>query len=109
VAAIEGQGSEARAEFREAFRLLRDTGAAIDLVLAQLSCVRSLGIEEPEGRRAADEAAQTIERLHADGLRRLLDQAVGAAGAAGAATGRAPGTRDAPAVSPVEEATSRST
>jgi class 3 adenylate cyclase/tetratricopeptide (TPR) repeat protein len=106
IAAIDGEVSEARLEFREAFRLLRETGAAVELVYAQLTCVRLLGTSEPEARRAADEARQTIERLRADGLRRLLDQAVVSAGAT---AGRAPGTRDAQAVSSVGEATSRST
>jgi hypothetical protein len=81
LAGLEGDKAAAVAGFRAGLRALRDSWSYLQVLQAQIIIVRVLGADSSEGRTAAAEAAETIERLRAPALRRLLDHAIGKAGA----------------------------
>jgi len=76
VAALEGRRLEARSAFSESIAALRDDGALLDVLLARIGEVATLGIAEPAGQAAAAEARQIAERLGAVVLLRQLESAV---------------------------------
>jgi hypothetical protein len=76
LAGLEGDATAATEGFRAGLRALRDTWSYLYVLDAQIAMVRVLGPGSPDGRTAAAEAAETIDRLGATALQRLLDEAV---------------------------------
>jgi class 3 adenylate cyclase len=74
LAALEGKTAEAIAAFAEQARIMRDHGMVLDLAMTLMDEVASVGVAEPAGRAAADEAREILTRLGAKVLIDRLDQ-----------------------------------
>ncbi len=101
VAALDGRQAEAVAGYRDLFRRERDFGNDFEVALFAIDAVIALGPDEPEAKRAADEARPILERLRAKPYLAKLDEVMASArsGAAGAVDRRAD---PSPATSPAE-------
>jgi class 3 adenylate cyclase/tetratricopeptide (TPR) repeat protein len=73
LAALEGRTAEARSAFDEATGTLRNDGVQLDLLLALIAEVATLGVDDAAGQAAAEEAGQLADRLGAVVLRQRLD------------------------------------
>jgi class 3 adenylate cyclase len=71
--ALEGQTAAAVTAFEEALRPLRGDDVTFDVALGLIDMVATLGMEEPAGQAAAQEARQILERLEAVALLVQLD------------------------------------
>jgi class 3 adenylate cyclase len=76
VVALDGQPAEARDKFEAALRPLRENGVLFDVALCLTDMVATLGVEDPAGQAAAQEARQIGERLEAVALLAQLDRLV---------------------------------
>ena len=96
IAGLAGRTAEAREDFAEATRIVRDHGMPLDAALCLMDEVAILGTDEPAGRAAADEAREILESLGASVLLGQLDRLI-AVPTSGSATGSAPATEEVPA------------
>jgi class 3 adenylate cyclase len=78
IAMIEGRPAEARADYAEAQRLLRELGSRLWLGLTDLDIVITGAMEPDERRRAAEEAREIFTDLRAQALLDRLDAALNA-------------------------------
>jgi tetratricopeptide (TPR) repeat protein len=74
VAALDGRTAEAVGAFAEQVQAMRENGMAFDVALALMDEVASVGVVEPAGRAAANEAREILTRLGATVLVDRLDQ-----------------------------------
>ncbi len=79
IAMLEGRRDEARAQYAEAQRVLREIGARYWLGMTDLDIVVTGAMEPDERRRAADEAREIFTALRATALLDRLDSALAAA------------------------------
>jgi hypothetical protein len=80
IAALEGRGSDALAQYREALRGWRDLGLAWDEGLCGLDMALLLDPADPEVRAAAQTAREILVRLEAAPFIDRLDAALGGSG-----------------------------
>ena len=78
---LRGDPATARTELRAASEGYRELGQVLSRAIVDVSRVRVLGLDDPEGRAAADEARGVIDRLGARGLGAWLDRAITESGA----------------------------
>jgi class 3 adenylate cyclase len=86
IAALAGRTAEAIAEFTEAARMLRDHGMPLDTAMCLMDEVATVGMGEEAGRKAADEARETLTRLGATVLLEELNLLIGSSSTAGVAS-----------------------
>jgi hypothetical protein len=85
VAALDGRTAEATIGFVEQARVMREHGMTFDLALCLMDEIATVGVGDPAGRAAAEEAREILTRLGAKVLVDRLDR-LGAAGEKQAAT-----------------------
>ncbi len=93
IAALKERPAEAVAGFADATRVLREHSMPLDLALCLMDEVATVGVAEPAGRAAVDEAREVLTRLGATALLTRLDALVSTP---------AGGARRAPAAAGVE-------
>ena len=76
IAALEGRPAEAVAGYRQALSGFHDLGLLWDEVVTTIAFVRLVGVDEPEVRRAADDARVILTRLEATAALDLLDASI---------------------------------
>ena len=83
LAALEGRSADAAALYREAIRRFRDLGMAFELARCLVDATAALGLRDPDGRAAADEARAILGQLGAQAYLDRMDDLLGSAPAPG--------------------------